>query len=938
VESGNKCPKCGTSLSQEGGASICPKCAASLILGRTVQYFGDYELLEEIGRGGMGVVYQARQSSLNRSVALKMMIQGGFASPEFVRRFQNEAESAASLQHPNIVAIYEVGEIEGLHYFSMDYIDGPSLAEVVREGPLPAERAARYVELVAEAIHHAHQRGILHRDLKPSNVLIDPFDQPRVTDFGLAKRLDHDLGPTFTGQVLGSPGYMPPEQAAGRHSLIGVPSDVYALGAILYHLLTGQAPFAGENEAQVLVRVQKEDPTLPRTLNPGVPRDLETICLKCLCKQPADRYASAAELAADLRHWQKGEKIAARPQRVGGKLLSWCGEYPRAVFSAGLVLLAIAALGFGSWWVISRAPRSAAGSPAPTPPVVSPPPRLQPGQRWTNSLGMIFVPVAGTAAQFSIWDTRVQDYQAFVAATGRLLGKPKFEQGPTHPAVMVSWDDAKAFCAWLTEEERRAGTLNAAQEYRLPTDLEWSAAVGLENESGSTPQERNRKIVNVFPWGTQWPRPRDSGNYAGQGLDNFTNTSPVGSFAPNRFGLYDMGGNVPQWCEDFYDGQSGNRVLRGAGWNTRNREDALLSSARSRGRPGFRRSGAGFRCVLATGGVSAPQAQSGAASTAAGSPAATPAVVAPPPGLQPDQRQTNSLDRGAVQPKAAAALEKGPDFEHENPYSITPAKKNEGTLNPHAANPNAARWAWIPPGTFMMGSPANEARRGGDETQHRVTLTRGFYMSKYLVTQGDYLALMANNPSGHLGNPNFPVEKVTWNDATNYCGVLTRRERAAGRLPVGWLYRLPTEAEWEYAGRAGTTTAFYFGNKIKGGMANFKSPYEYDASIGVITNSSLVWRGGTTTPVGNYPANPWGLYDMCGNVWEWCQDWYSRGGYPTGSVTNPVGPVRGSRRVRRGGAYDAVGGRVRSAARLNNIPTFFHRALGFRPVLAREQE
>lgn len=585
-----------------------------MILGRTVQYFGDYELLEEIGRGGMGVVYRARQSSLNRPVALKMMIQGGFASPEFVRRFQNEAETAASLQHPNIVAIYEVGLIDGLHYFSMDYIDGPSLAEVVREGPLPAQRAARYVELIAEAIHYAHQRGILHRDLKPSNVLIDPFDLPRVTDFGLAKRLDHDLGPTFTGQVLGSPGYMPPEQAAGRHSLIGVTSDVYALGAILYHLLTGQAPFAGENEAQVLVRVQKEEPTPLRALNPGIPRDLETICLKCLRKQPAQRYASAAELAADLRHWQKGEQIAARRQRVGGRLLSWCGEHPLAVFSAGLVTLAIVQLGFGSLWFVSRTHESAAGSTAPTPAVVSPPPGEQPGQRWTNSLGMIFVPVAGTSVKFSIWDTRIQDYQAFVAATERSWGKPKYEQGPTHPAVMVSWDDAKAFCAWLTERERRAGKLNSTEEYRLPTDVEWSTAVGLENESGSTPQARDRKIANVFPWGTQWPRPQGAGNYGGRGFDTFTNTSPVGSFAANRFGLHDMGGNVCQWCEDFYDGQNGRRVVRGGAWNA-SRRPGLLSSARGKLATGVRPEHVGFRCVLASGGVSSPRVQSGAASS-----------------------------------------------------------------------------------------------------------------------------------------------------------------------------------------------------------------------------------------------------------------------------------------------------------------------------------
>jgi hypothetical protein len=250
-----------------------------------------------------------------------------------------------------------------------------------------------------------------------------------------------------------------------------------------------------------------------------------------------------------------------------------------------------------------ESPNQTTASP-PTTPTLAPSlaPRL--GQPWINSLGMKFVPVPGTAVQFSIWDTRVQDYQAFVTATGRAWEKPPFEQGPTHPAVMVSWDDAKAFCAWLTEKERRAGTLNASQEYRLPTDLEWSAAVGLGNEIGSTPEERCGKIRGVFPWGTQWPVPPGACNYC----QNIGSTTPVGSFAANRYGLYDMAGNVCQWCEDFYDGQSGNHVQRGSSWNFGPRLSRyLLSSFRNHIGYDNRRLGEiGFRCVLAGGGVSAP--------------------------------------------------------------------------------------------------------------------------------------------------------------------------------------------------------------------------------------------------------------------------------------------------------------------------------------------
>jgi formylglycine-generating enzyme required for sulfatase activity len=239
---------------------------------------------------------------------------------------------------------------------------------------------------------------------------------------------------------------------------------------------------------------------------------------------------------------------------------------------------------------------------------------------------------------------------------------------------------------------------------------------------------------------------------------------------------------------------------------------------------------------------------------------------------------------------------------------------------------------WISPGTFVMGSPASEAKRLMDEAQYTVIISKGFYMGKYLVTQADYQAVMRSNPSYNGGNPNNPVERVSWNDAVAYCVALTQQQQAAGKLPGGWAYRLPTEAEWEYACRAGTTTAFYFGNAIHGGMANFDSHYEYDASNGDIYKSNPVGYVGQTTPVGSYAPNPWGLFDMCGNVWEWCQDWYDA--YPTGSVTDPVGPASGSSRVLRGGCWRDLGWCCRAAFRRDNWPGDKFNLMGFRPVLA----
>ncbi|MBI3191076.1 MAG: protein kinase, partial [Pedosphaera parvula] len=299
--------------------------------------FGDYDLLEEIARGGMGVVYKARQRNLNRLVAVKMILAGPLAGKEFVQRFRTEASAAAILQHPNIVAIHDVGVHEGRHYFSMDYVEGQNLAQLVGQQPLAPARAARYVELIAQAIHYAHERGILHRDLKPSNVLIDANDQPHITDFGLARRLDGDSSLTLTGQVLGSPNFMPPERAGGGRGRVGRPSDVYALGGILYHLLTARAPFQADSLDRLLTQVLHTEPVSPRLLNPSIPRDLETITLKCLEKESSRRYQTAQELADELGRFLRREPIHARPITAPEKLWRWGRRKP--VLALLIVLL-----------------------------------------------------------------------------------------------------------------------------------------------------------------------------------------------------------------------------------------------------------------------------------------------------------------------------------------------------------------------------------------------------------------------------------------------------------------------------------------------------------------------------------------------------------------------------------------------------------------------
>jgi eukaryotic-like serine/threonine-protein kinase len=306
--------------------------------------FGDYELLEEIGHGGMGVVYKARQKSLDRMVALKLLLFGPHAPPESVKRFRAEAVATAALQHPNIVAIHEVGFCEGQHFIAMDYVEGRHLGQVISDFGFRIsdfQRRARWVKTIAEAIHYAHERGILHRDLKPANVMIDANDQPRVTDFGLAKRLEGDSELTVTGQVLGSPNYMPPEQATGKRGTVSRRSDVYALGAILYHALTIRPPFVGEGMADTVQQVLNVEPVSPRVLNPSVPADLETVCLKCLEKEPSKRYATAQMLAEELGRFLEGKPVLARPVGRLAKTWRWCRRNPRLASATGVALLSV---------------------------------------------------------------------------------------------------------------------------------------------------------------------------------------------------------------------------------------------------------------------------------------------------------------------------------------------------------------------------------------------------------------------------------------------------------------------------------------------------------------------------------------------------------------------------------------------------------------------
>jgi formylglycine-generating enzyme required for sulfatase activity len=830
----------------------------------------DYEILDEIGRGGMGVVYRARQKGLGRTVALKMILGGHFAGEAAAQRFFAEAQAAARLEHPGIVAVYEVGTAGACPYFTMAYVEGGSLSDRAAAGPLAAPEAAELVARVADAVGYAHRQGIIHRDLKPGNILLDQTGQPRVTDFGVAKCLGQDGGLTVTGDVLGTPGYMPPEQAAGRNDEVAETADVYALGAVLYRVLIGRPPFQAATRKETLRQSQEDEPVPLRRLNGAIPKDLETICLKCLHKDRRRRYHSANELADDLRRFLDGRPVQARPITNVEKVWRWARRRPAQVALLLTVLLALVGLAvmglvllestrqFHVAYVQSQVDALATASAEGQPYVIA---SLQPYQGLAVPLlrkrfdddSVDFITRFRLACALADLDEPPLDFLAGAVVRLPLISAEC--RNVTH-ALKPTREGP-----WLLESRfEKEGDL--LRRFRLAVVLLHLGSAGPASRMlalGPNPEERTYFIHHYASW---------HGDLA----------------------------DLPALLDEHTD-------------------------------PGFR---SGICQALGT-------------------------VV---------RDQLTRADRLALEPVLRQLYRDAPDAGTHAAAGY--ALRRWGMALPSLAatrQPTAGR-NWfanahgmilirVAPGEFLMGDvdPDNDSTA----TPHRVKLTRPYFIGdrevhaalfQKFVNDPDYPN--SDKPRNWPG-PNpvvsptglHPVQQVSWIDVVLFCNWLSKNEGrtpcyrrfatgAAGQAAgLEWQcdftadgYRLPTEAEWEYACRAGTRTKYSFGN---------------DETL-------LSWYGTTssgylraTTLGGSLMPNGWGLFDVHGNVWEWCWDEFARFGKepavdPTGSTGRKTPPGAAPQRANRGGGVANNRGDWRSASRGAAPVSARFRNLGFRVV------
>jgi formylglycine-generating enzyme required for sulfatase activity/predicted Ser/Thr protein kinase len=915
------------------------------------QRLAGYELLGVLGRGGMGVVFQARQENLNRMVAVKMLRDGCLTSPEQRARFRAEAEAVARLRHPNVVQIHDVGEHRGHPYCVLEFVEGGSLDRHLARSPLPAREAAKLVELLARAAHVMHQAGVVHRDLKPANVLLTADGTPKVSDFGLAKFLGEEARRTQSGAVMGTPSYMAPEQADGKQGLVGPLTDVWALGAILYETLTGRPPFLAASPVETLMQVLGNEPVPLRRLQPKVPRDLETVCLKCLQKEPRRRYASALDLADDLRSFLDDRPIRARPVGVGERTVKWARRRPAAAALVLLALLVVPGFLTGGLLVQRRIEAARAADlvtmllTADVERVPDTVRELAPYRSWVEAplygvversapdsrerlraaLGLLPWDVGqagylgerlltadprevkvirealegrGAPVTPRLWavlaDPRVDPGQQLRAACALAELDPTSDQWPAvAPDVVarLTAEDALLVSGWaeLLRPVRAelAGPLKVVFHDRRHTEHSHTAASILAEYLADDPSALVELIREADPVqvGLLAARLRPEGDQA-VGLLQAELVSPeadAGRRANAAAALARLrhGAEVWRMLGDGSDPEARARLvhlLAPAGVDALVIADQLAQTADK----GVRRA-----LLLSLGEYGRGQLNQRQREALAGKLLRL-YRTDPDPGVH---SATDWLLRrwdyaGEVQRIDATLAAK------ESPVGFRWYVNSQG--HTMAVVPEAVE--------YQMGSPESEPGRRPYE-QRRLCRLRPFAIATKEVTVQQFQAFRQRSEAGTNppALPQHPVGGLSFGDAARYCIWLSERE---GIPPEEWCYdwdgregsevtvrkdhlsrkgyRLPTEEEWEYACRAGTETSRFFGDSkdLLGSYSWYRD-----------NSDEHVW------PVGQLKPNDLGLFDVLGNVHEWCWNCRGEGGAET--------------RVMRGAAYRYLAGAVR---------------------------
>jgi formylglycine-generating enzyme required for sulfatase activity/tRNA A-37 threonylcarbamoyl transferase component Bud32 len=983
-----------------------------------IHYLGDYELLEEIARGGMGVVYKARQVSLNRIVAVKMILAGQLATKADHDRFHSEAEAAAVLDHPNIVPVFEVGEHEGQHYFSMGFVDGRSLAARLAEGPLPPKEAAELVATVAGAVDYAHRQGVIHRDIKPSNILIDSKGRPRVTDFGLAKRVDRGSELTATGQVLGTPSYMAPEQAAGQIKAVGPAADVYALGAVLYAALTGRPPFQAATPLETLQQVLTRDPLAVRELNPAVPRDLETIVLKCLDKSVPRRYPTAQAFADDLRRYLEGRPILARPVGRWEHAWRWCRRQPvvAGLTAAAVLLTVLVAVASTVGYV-----------------------RVVHAQR-QRALAQVD---ALRRAEISQVPNLIEGLKPFRA---EIL--PQLRQSLKQPGLGEQ-ERLRLGLALVAEDEGQVAYLRDRLLTAEPADLLVIRAALLPyrdtlaaemwrtaDDPAAAKERRFRALCALAAFDPASPRWTDAGKPAAEALmaeNPLLAATWVEALRPVRQSLLPglqavfrdhLHGDLPRSlatrilvdyaadCPDVLadllmdaDEQQFAVIyakLKGHGdaglpWLQSEIEkprpevaDNTPGAAEKLRETLAKRQGYAAVALLKMGRSEKvwpllkhspdPTARSYLIHSFAPLGAEVAVLVrrlAEEPDVsirralilslgEFDLRQFPAAQRQPLIPKLLDLYRSDPDSgihgaaewllrqegwgqaaklaqidaELQEKEDQTQARKANDTRHWYVNRQGQTFVILEADKPFLMGSPVNEGgRENTEEAQHPFRVGRTFAIATKVVTRAQFKDFHDHHPEvpnvdddilRYSRTEDSPHVDVSWYEAVRYCNWLSEKEGfdksqwcyeptgqgkyAEGMKPAAnYLqrrgYRLPTEAEWEYACRAGAETSRYYGSctSLLGKYAWYHEKYDSPER---------------TFPVGLKKPNDFGLFDMHGNVWQWCNVWQWSG--DPASVQGVLSCYA------RGAASNYIPARVRAAVRNGQDPDSHYGNYGFR--------